>query len=258
MKRRKFITATTGSLLTAQSMAYGFQNEEKEAQQLIEWRIYTLTSGSKQKVLDSYLENALIPAMNRNGAENIGVFKDISKSEPIKIHLFIPYTNTDAFTNMTIALESDKKYLEDSADYHAIGKESPVYSRIESSLLLGFEAMPRLKSPMSKKKVYELRTYESYSEDAGRRKIDMFNQHEVALFEDLGFTAVFYSKMLTGKFKPALTYMVCFDSMEEMEARWNDFRTSEGWAAIKDLPKYANGVSKIHKTFFESLSYSQV
>jgi len=257
MKRRKFITATTGSLLATQSIAYGFQNEEED-QQLIEWRIYTLTSGSKQKVLDSYLENALIPALNRNGAEDIGVFKDISKSEPVKVHLFIPYTDADTYTKMTIALESDKKYLESSAKYHAIGKESPVYSRIESSLLLGFKAMPRLKAPSSKKKFYELRVYESYSEDAGRRKIDMFNQHEVKLFEDLGFKAVFYSKMLTGKYMPALTYMVCFESMEEMEARWNDFRTSEGWAAIKDLPKYANSVSKIHKIFFEPLSYSQV
>ena len=257
MKRRKFLI--TGAFSTLASMpVLGNKTELKEDQQFIEWRIYKLLDKSKQKILDNYLELALIPALNRQGCDTIGVFKEIDKPDTLEIHMFIPYASPDNLALITEALENDETYNKKAKAYLSLTKDEAVFERVESSLLLGFKAMPRLKSPENKKKVYELRTYESFNEDAGRRKIDMFNRHEVELFKNLGYNAVFYSKMITGKFMPALTYMVCFDSMEEMEEKWKSFGTSEVWVSIKDLPEYANSVSKIHKSFLEPLPYSQI
>ncbi len=260
MKRRKFVATASALALSGASQAMPKTNHAKaeDEQQLIEWRTYTLSSGGRKSTLDNYLKNALIPAMNRHGIENVGVFKDISRSEPLKIHLFVPHVSAKDFSEITDVLANDQAYQNASKEYHALDKNNPVFSRYESALLLGFKAMPKLVAPKEQKKIYELRTYESYSDDAAGRKIDMFDKYEVKLFEDLGFQAVFYGKMLAGKYMPCLTYMVCFDSMEDMEKYWDKFRTSEGWAAIKDLPEYANTVSKIHKNFLEPLSYSQI
>ena len=262
MKRRNFVAAAAASSLAivgaSKSMSNPMGNIAAEDQQLIEWRTYTLTGGGKKNLLDKYLKDALIPALNRQKIEHIGVFTDISRAEPLKIHVFIPHVDAASYANMTESLAQDDSYQKASEDFHKIGPNSPVFSRYETSLILGFKAMPRLVAPSSKKKIYELRTYESYSDDAARRKIDMFDRHEVKLFDDLGFEAVFYGKMLAGKYMPCLTYMVCFDSMEDMEKYWDKFRTAEGWAAIKDLPEYANSVSKIHKNFLEPTSYSQI
>ena len=57
---------------------------------------------------------------------------------------------------------------------------------------------------------------------------------------------------------PALTYMLWFENMEEREANWNLFKTSDEWNIMKAKTEYANTVSKINKTFLLPLDYSQI
>ncbi|MFK7920761.1 MAG: NIPSNAP family protein, partial [Bacteroidia bacterium] len=93
-------------------------------------------------------------------------------------------------------------------------------------------------------RVYELRSYESATEDLYRRKVDMFNAGgEVTLFDDLGFNAVFYAEVLSGDKMPNLMYMTTFSDMESRDAHWKAFVASPVWEKLKAMDKYQNTVS---------------
>ena len=66
------------------------------------------------------------------------------------------------------------------------------YERIESSLLLAFEGMPKLALPAQAKdkktRILQLRVYESHSEIAGRKKVEMFHKGELDIFKRCGMT----------------------------------------------------------------------
>ena len=94
-----------------------------------------------------------------------------------------------------------------------------------------------------------MRIYESYSEDAGNRKVKMFNSGEIQLFNKLGFHPVIFSQHLAGQYMPALTYMLWFNDMEEHDALWAKFGPSPEWKEMSSKEEYANTVSKIHKKF---------
>ena len=61
--------------------------------------------------------------------------------------------------------------------------------------------------------VFELRIYEGYSEDAVKKKIEMFNKEELKIFDDTGLYSVFFGEQISGPLMPSLTYMLAFESM---------------------------------------------
>ena len=64
----------------------------------------------------------------------------------------------------------------------------PVYLRIESSLMVPMEGLPKLeKGDSSKPRLFNLRTYESHNERASKKKIEMFNKGELAIFRRVVF-----------------------------------------------------------------------
>ena len=110
-------------------------------------------------------------------------------------------------------------------------------------------------------RVFELRSYESYSEKKGIAKVKMFDAGgEVTIFKDLGFHPVFFARALTGDEQPNLIYMVTYkDGTEESrKAQWDLFVNDDRWKAIKDLDEYANTVSKIHSIMLKPLPGSEI
>jgi hypothetical protein len=112
--------------------------------------------------------------------------------------------------------------------------------------------------PQKGSQLFELRTYEGYSEDAVRRKVKMFNKEEFSIFEATGLHSVFFGEQVSGPLMPALTYMLSFSSMEERDANWDKFRVHPDWKRVSALPEYANSVSDIKRTFLTPLEYSQL
>ena len=112
---------------------------------------------------------------------------------------------------------------------------------------------PTLQAPDDEKKLFEIRTYMGYNEDAVRRKISMFNNGEIDIFLQNKFTPVFYSEDLIGENLPCLTYMLAFKDMEERDSRWKDFGSDPDWKRMSSDPAYANTVSRIIKVFLEPL-----
>jgi hypothetical protein len=103
-----------------------------------------------------------------------------------------------------------------------------------------------------------MRTYESFSEDRARAKVEMFNDGEIGIFPECGFENVFFGESLVGPGLPNLKYMLAAPDMPTNEKGWKTFLEHPDFVRMKDDPKYADTVSKITKLFLEPTDYSQV
>ena len=156
------------------------------------------------------------------------------------------------------ALKKDKTYLNARATYDAVPPNKKVYNRFTTSFLIAFDGLPKLIKPKEATKLFELRTYEGYSEDAVRRKVDMFNKEEFSIFDATGLNSVFFGEQISGPLMPALTYMLAFESMEERNINWEKFSKNSEWKRVSILKEYSNTVSDIKRVFLKPLEYSQL
>ena len=223
-----------------------------------ELRTYSIPFNGSQQALHDYLEEALLPALNRHGVENIGVFESLGEPTPKQIFLLVPYKDIATYGKVVTELESDNTYLEARKVYDAVAHDKRVYSRFSSSFYIAFDGLPQIVKPKKGSQLFELRTYEGYSEDAVRRKVKMFNKEEFAIFDATGLHSVFFGKQVSGPLMPALTYMLSFSSMDERNANWDKFRVHPDWKRVSGLSEYAHSVSDIKRTFLKPLSYSQL
>src|SRR5439155_5764713 len=107
-------------------------------------------------------------------------------------------------------------------------------SRIESSLLVPIAGMPHLEKPdTSRPRLLNLRIYESHNERAAKKKIEMFNQGELAIFRRVGLTPVFFGETVIGGAMPNLTYMLVFADEASREAAWSRFRDDPEWKKLR-------------------------
>ena len=257
MKRRKFLQS---SFIAASAISTGINpvNDKGNQKELYELREYVMRFGSDGSQLENFFRNALIPALNKQGIKQVGVFKEYGKSDPAKIYLFIPYPSFGDYLNINTQLKSDDDFKKNSQAYTAIPADKPVYSRYSSSLMIAFDVMPKMMAPANEPRIFELRTYEGYSEDALRRKIKMFNDGEVPIFNRAKLIPVFFGEVISGDRQPCLTYMVTCKSIEERDKGWTSFLTDPDWKKLTADPQYANTVSNIIKTFLIPTDYSQI
>jgi len=262
MKRRAFVKSSLMmTSLTALMPSAVKASGKKAKQEFYELRIYSIKNPTQEKLVDSYLQTAAIPALNRLGSKNIGVFKELKPEGQTKIYVLIPFGSMDDFLKVEEKLAKDSSYQQAGAAYLAAPATEPAYDRIESSLLKAFTKVPRIEVPPNKPRIFELRRYESASELAGKKKIEMFNDAgEIDIFKRVGLTPVFFGETIIGNMQPNLTYMLTYDDMEEHDKNWKTFGSDPDWKKISALPEYANAkiVSRITRTFLVPAPFSQV
>lgn len=265
MKRRSFVKAAALSSAAAVILPAMTTNKAtaapKVAQQFYELRIYTLETAEQQTIVEHYYQEAAIPALNRLGLSPVGVFTALKAADDKRLFVLIPYTSAGQYHSVSASLEHDTTYRQQAAAYLNTPASSPAYQRLESSLLQAFTHWPKLTAPEPKPRIFELRQYQSASEAAGKKKIDMFNDKgEAALFNRLGFKPVFFAETLIGPLRPNLTYMVTFDDMAAHDAHWKAFGSDPEWKKISSVPEYADAllVSKITSTFIVPTGFSQI
>jgi hypothetical protein len=259
MKRRKFLehaAITSSAVLLGQAAIAGSNKAVKK--ELYELREYEIHFGSSQNLLHEYLEKSFMPALNKHGVKTVGVFKEISKTEPAKIYVLIAYPTFEDYLTINANVQRDEQFINSSSSWRQVPADKPVFNRINTSLLLAFDGLPALKVPAKEPRIFELRTYEGYSEDAVRRKIKMFNEEEFPIFYRTRLTPVFFGEAIAGANLPCLTYMITFKNMEERDKNWAAFGADADWKRVSADPKYANTVSNIRKVFLEPLPYSQI
>jgi NIPSNAP len=223
-----------------------------------ELRTYELKFGSSRGNLENYFKNALIPALNKYGVKNVGAFGEIGLTDPAKVYLLIPYASIDDFASINAKIKTDEDFIKATQEYNALPPEKAPFTRYVSSLMSAFDGLPQLIKPTAEQKLLELRTYESYSEDAARRKRKMFNDEEIKIFKDTKLNSVFFGEVVAGEHQPCLTYMLAFKDMEERDANWKVFSANPDWKRISSAAEYANSVSNIYRVFLKPLPYSQL
>ena len=227
-------------------------------------KIYTFENEGQEKVTDEYLEYALIPALNRQMIETVGVFKNRKDDEAdsiSKTYVIIPFISLFQFESLNDRLELDEAYLTSGKNYLEASYTNPPYKRFESILLKSFEDMPMLTpTPIEgprKDRIYELRSYESATEKIYANKMQMFNEGgEIDLFKELGFHPVFFGEVIAGSKMPNLMYMTTHKNKAERDLNWKKFVDSEGWKNMSSLDEYQNNVSHIDIYFLYPTSYS--
>jgi hypothetical protein len=264
MKRRSFLkasalTAAAAGISTHSSMASTVK--EKKGTEFYELRTYILKNQAQQKLVEDYFQNAAIPALNKLGSKNIGVFTELKPEGQTKIYALIPFSSLADFLVVQEKLNLDPVYLEKGAPYLTAPATEPAYERIESSLLKAFAHMPQMEVPKKGQRIFELRRYEHATESAGKKKLEMFNDAgEIDIFKKLGFNPVFFGETIIGDHRPNLIYMITFDDLDAKAAHWKAFGSDPAWKKVSSIPDYSDAklVSHITSTLLQPTGASQV
>jgi hypothetical protein len=258
MKRRSFLkksAAVAGTAFAAGSLhANPAPPTEKEFYEL---KMYQFSGGGGVNQLKKYYTDAVIPFLGKRGAK-VGAFSEYSMEEPPRVYILHAHNSPMDYWDAVQDMKTDKTYLNAAKSYFDLPASQPVFERYETFLMEAFDGIPQLKVPASDRGLFELRIYESYNEDAFRRKVKMFDMEELPLFEKVGLHPLFFGELLAGKYMPALAYMLWFKDMEEREANWQKFRVSDEWNTMRVKEEYADTVSKVRKIFLKPMDFSQI
>tara|TARA_R110002049_G_scaffold2750_2_gene21665 strand:+ start:525101 stop:525880 length:780 start_codon:yes stop_codon:yes gene_type:complete len=235
-----------------------------DAHQYYEVRSYLLSEKSDTKAIDTYLEDALLPALQRQGIGPIGVFTNAPSDESgsPRIVVVIPYDSPNQIATVKKNVAADADYQSAAEPLLGRQKNDAAYDRIQSELLVAMDCMPKLnvtsESLSNSNRVYELRLYESPTEKLGDLKVDMFNNGEVPIFYDCGIQPVFIGQGLIGPQTPNLTYLTTYPSDAARLKAWEAFKVNPDWQVLKVVEKYKGTVSKIDKFVLMPKPYSQM
>jgi hypothetical protein len=166
------------------------------------------------------------------------------------IYVIVPYASLEIWGKTKSAIESDLVYRQTAKTFLDADTSHLPFERMQSMLSEAFPDQTKLIPTNLKSNpdaVYELRSYESPTEELHRVKVNMFNAGgEITLFKRLDFQALFYSDVLSGNAMPNLIYMVAFPSLTARTDHWKAFGNSPEWKNISTDPQYRNNISVSH------------
>ncbi len=227
---------------------------------LIELRRYAVKDEAQKQGLVAFFRDAAIPALNRIGITPVGVFHPEKDLSPV--YVLLRHATMESLVACNHKLLGNEELLSKGSEFLNATADKPAYQRMESALLLAFKGMPTLDTPVkSPGRVLQLRIYESPSERTGQKKIEMFNDAgEIAIFRRAGLRPVFFGESLVGSKMPNLTYMLAFESPEELKANWAKFVADPEWKKISQMPEYSDKaiISGITNLILKPAECSQV
>jgi len=265
VERRRFLASSLG----ASALAYNASSRVAQAagfngREFYELRRYHLTMGPQRKLAESYLREALVPALNRLGIRPVGVFSSVIGPESATLLLLIASVSAEMLVTTPLRLQDDAEYRKAGADFLGAPARQPPFVRVESSLMVAFAGKPKLTVPpvtaAQGARVFELRTYESPSDRDHVRKVEMFHSGEFNIFQRAGFWEIFYGDTLVGPRLPNLTYMLGFPDLSEREKKWKAFFSDPEWKKLTASPRFSfeSIVSNVTNTILSPAAYSQI
>ncbi len=225
-------------------------------------RCYYMRSGSQVDRTTKFLSGAWLPAAKRAGAKTVGFFSPVIGEHSPYILALAAYASVGAMESAEARMGADKDYQAAADAYDIIGE--PAYIRIETTLLRAFDGIPELTAPANDGKraarIFEMRTYESPSEKAGRRKIKMFEDGEAAIFQRLGMAPVFFGQGVIGSNLPSLTYMLSYEDLAARDRLWKAFGGDAEWQKLRAQPGLSDAeiVSNISNRILRPLAFSEI
>ena len=272
MQRREFLktsaAATVLGSILPQSNVSAQPANQPGGREFYELRLYHLRPGPQVEGFDRFYREAAIPAFNRAGVERVGVFSATTAAatadpeNPI-MYVLLTHSSLESVGATTDRLLADAEYGKAGAAFLNAHATAPSYVRVDSSLMGAF-GQPKLKAPdfgdENQSRLFELRTYESHSKKANKKKIAMFEQGEIAIFLRVGLQPVFFGETLIGSRLPNLTYMLTFKNQAAKDQAWRAFGADADWKKLRAMPGNADKeiVSKITSTMLRPAPYSQI
>ncbi|MBO9620282.1 MAG: NIPSNAP family protein [Niabella sp.] len=227
--------------------------------------VYKYATAEQETILKQYFETALVPALHRQQISRVGVFEKIANDTAAVKELFvlIPFKNLAQQEGVIQRLQTDAGYHSASQSFREANYKTPPFDRIETIWLKAFPMMPVLKAPSlkgpKKERVYELRSYQSPTEQLFRSKVKMFNEGgETVIFKRLNFNAVFYGEVIAGCHMPNLMYLTTHENKADRDAHWKSFGSDPDWKRLNTMEEYKNNVSHIDISFIRPLDCSDI
>jgi hypothetical protein len=269
MERRVFLAASTTAALAQSRELAGVPPRDGTAPApggkplLLELRRYRLRNGPLQTRFSAYAKDALVPALGRAGIAPVGAWTVSLGSNSPTLQLLLPHKDAESLLTLESRLAGDADYGKAAASLLALPASDPPFERCDSSLIGAVPTQPGVEKPVGEaagaSRVFELRTYRSPSDSAGRKKIEMFEAGgELSIFRRLGMHTVFFGRDLVGAGLPSLTYMLAFADTAAREKAWAAFRDDAAWVKLRDQPAYADIVSGIDASLLRPTDYSQI
>jgi hypothetical protein len=258
MNRRQFLTAATIAGASSATALKGAHHESPK-QGYLELIRFEVINNARRGKFEKFLGDTVIPALNKQGCNPIGVFRPKYGAHGSEVYVLVPHPDINSFLNAwdNVIATSDFKAAADTE------MAEPLYDRMESSLLKIFSNMPKIEIPKAVKgekgRIFELRTYESHNRLKGALKIEMINDAgEIAIFRNVGLDPVFFGQTLAGPLMPNLVYMLGFKDMEARDKSWAKFSSDPDWDVLKKNTRYANTVSAITDVILSPSPVSQI
>lgn len=232
-----------------------------EGREYYELRIYQIFDFEKQQLMESHLRDAYLPALKRLGIDKVGVFRNLKDDNDHSVFVLIPFENPQQFADLNASLRKDEAFQDAEKAFSNRSLKDPVYQRVVSRFMKSFAGIPEMElADYSKEllpRIFELRLYESHTDDHARRKIKMFNEAgEIQLMRDVNMAPVFFGETLSGPDVPNLVYMLSAKDEAAHKEHWKAFIESDRWNAMKDLPEYKDTVSKIKNWYLKPTEFS--
>ncbi len=226
-----------------------------------ELRYLFTRNGTQPGRTNDFLNNHWIPALKRLGVGPVGVFQPVI-GEQSPFHLLItPFESFSDIETMLPRMLADHDF---ASAYEAYQQPAPAFVREDTSILKAFDTMPGIVSPPGDAshapRIFELRTYESNDALTLRRKIKMFNEGEIGIFQRLGMMPVFFGETIVGRNQPSLTYMLAYDSLAARDRVWTAFGGDAEWQKLRSTPGLSDSdiVSNISNMILRPAAYSAI
>ncbi len=265
MKRRDFLASSIAA--AAGASAFGTdgaaQTPSGAMPQYYELRQYHLRTTMRQDFSD-YQKDVAVPAMNRAGIPQVGVFTVAFGPDSPTFWVLIPHKDLTSFATLDSKLQADTEYKSKGAEHQSRPSGNPAYVRIDSQLMIAFDGMPVLEAPTGANagpsRLFELRTYESHSKAAHKKKMEMFNKGEIAIFRRSGLAPVFFGSNIIATKMPSLTYMLVYENMAAHDKAWGQFIGDPEWKTLSTTPGYTDAeiVSNITSLVLRPTAFSQI
>lgn len=230
-----------------------------------ELRAYRLRRGPMGKRLDDYLKASLVPAAGRAGCGPVGVFNVTVGMQNPSVYVLIPHPSLESFAALPARLEADADYRKAAEPFLALSPTDPPYAQLDVKLMRAFPHLPKLEVPAVTAKreprIFELRTYRSHGDPAGRKKVEMFDTAgEIAIFRRTGLGPVFFATDLTGEGLPSLTYLLTYPDMAAREQAWATFRKDPEWVKLRTTAGFTDAeiVTGIDNQLLSPAEYSMI
>ena len=261
MKRRDFLAASCLAGVAPLAAAEAGDAPAPGDKELFELRLYHVDAGPKREALVDFFGKAAIPAWNRLGIGPVGVFS-VLEGDDVGLYVVLPHKTPQSVLTATRQMMADEEVLKAGAAVLDAPFAEPAYQRVESSLMLAFDECPKLEIPSKKEtRLFQLRTYESHSEAAHAKKVEMFTTlGELEIFRRTGLNPVFFGRTLVGRRLPNFVYMLTFADRAAQQEAWSTFVADPAWQTLRGTPGYSDAeiLSNLSSLVLRPAAFSQV